>query len=479
MSDPVLGHALAGRDALIARLEALIRCPSVGVDPAAAEGMEAARRLIETWAVEAGFSGLRRLSAPDGSGQPAIYAERCDAPGRPTILVYGHYDVQPPEPLGAWTTPPFEPAIRDGRMFGRGASDDKGPVLVALGALAAFAAVEGRLPVNVKLLIEGEEETGSPSLGPILDAHCDLLAADAVLSADGARWRPDLVTVNVGHRGSGGIEIRVRTAVKDLHSGRYGGIVPNALHVLARILAGLHDGQGRIAVPGFLDGVAEPDAAARAAIATIPMDEGALYAGLGTAPAGEAGYGLLERLWLRPTLEVNGMWGGHTGPGAKTVIPHEARAKITVRMVEGQDPARVRAALIAHLHAACPPGARLDVTAERGWAGAYTVPPAHPLLGAAEDALAATTGMRPVRVRIGATLPLADIVRDRLGIDTVMFSFATADEDFHAPNEFFRLSAIDGGLTAWVAILRGLGRQDAAGYAPFRRPPAPVAPAPG
>ena len=468
LTDPVLTHALGQRDAFLARLAAFVAHPSVGADPGYADGMEAARRFLETRLSEAGFGNLHRLTAPDGSGQPAIYADWLGAGDAPTLIVYGHYDVQPPDPLNLWHSQPFEATVRDGRLYGRGVSDDKGPMLIALEALIAFLDVEGRLPVNVRLLLEGEEETGSPSLAPILSAHRDLLQADAVLSADGARWRADLTTINVGNRGNGGFEITVRTAAKDLHSGRYGGVVPNALHVLAGLIAGLRDGDGRIVVPGFLDGVEEPSPEDRAAIAAIPFDEAALLAGLDTAAAGEPGYTFLERLWLRPTLEVNGMWGGYTGAGGKTVIPNEAHAKFTMRLVPGQDPDHVREAVLAHLHAHCPPGATLTVSDERGWAGAYAVPDAHPLLLAAEDALEATTGDRPIRVRIGATLPLTELVRTTLGLDTVMFSFSTADEDYHAPNEFLRLSAIDEGLAAWVALLRKVGRQDPAAYTAFR-----------
>jgi acetylornithine deacetylase/succinyl-diaminopimelate desuccinylase-like protein len=468
MSDPVLDHALAGRDALLKRLAAFIAHPSVGADPAYAEGMEGARRFLEARLAEAGFANVDRLSAPGGTGQPAIYADWLAAPGAPTLLVYGHYDVQPPDPLDLWRTPPFEATAREGRLYARGASDDKGPMLIALEALIAFLEVEGRLPINVRLLLEGEEETGSPSLGPILEAHRERLAADAVLSADGARWRADLTTINVGNRGNGGFEVTVRTAAKDLHSGRYGGVVPNALHVLAGLVASLRDAEGRVVVDGFLDGLAEPTEAERAAIAAIPFDEPALFAELETEPAGEPGYSFLERLWLRPTLEVNGMWGGYTGAGAKTVTPSEAHAKFTMRLVPGQEPACVQEAVLRHLRAHCPPGATLSVTDERGWAGAYELPGAHPLLAAAEEALEETTGDSPIRVRIGATLPLTEIVSRTLGLDTVMFSFSTADEDYHAPNEFLRLSAIDEGLAAWVALLRRVGAQSPDDYAPFR-----------
>lgn len=469
MTDPVLAHALAGRDTFLERLAAFIAHRSVGADPGQADGMEGARQFLESRLAEAGFSGLARLSPPDGSGQPAIYAEWLGAPGAPTLLVYGHYDVQPPEPLDLWHSPPFEATIRDGRLHARGASDDKGPLLIALEALTAFLQVEGRLPVNVRLLLEGEEETGSPSLAPILEAHRDRLVADAVLSADGARWRADLTTINVGNRGNGGLEITVRTAAKDLHSGRYGGVVPNALHVIGDLVASLRDPDGRIAVRGFYDGVSEPTDADRAAIAGIPFDEATLYRDLDTCPAGEPGYSFLERLWLRPTLDANGLWGGHTGPGPKTVIPNEAHAKLTARLVPGQDPARVRDALLDHLRGRCPKGATLAVLDADGWAGAYDLPPAHPLLLAAEDALEETTGDRPLRVRIGATLPLAEIVSRTLGLDTVMFSFSTADEDYHAPNEFLRLSAIDEGLAAWIVLFRRVGAQDPAAYAAFRR----------
>jgi acetylornithine deacetylase/succinyl-diaminopimelate desuccinylase-like protein len=469
MTDPVLDHALARQPELIATLTRLVACPSVGADPAMADGMEAARRLIEERLDAMGFQNRQRLGPENGSGQPAIYAERLNAPGAATILVYAHYDVQPPDPLEKWDTPPFEATERDGMLYGRGISDDKAPMLIALESLAAFIAVEGRLPVNVKLLIEGEEETGSPSLAGILAAHRDLLAADAVLSADGARWRPDLVALNVGSRGNAGFELRLRTAAQDLHSGRYGGIVANPLHVLARLIAGLHDDSGRVAVPGFYDGVAEPTPEERAEIAAIPYDEAASFAAIGAMPHGEAGYSTLERLWMRPTLDVNGMWGGYTGAGSKTVIPNEAFAKLTMRLVPGQEPERAQRAVMDHLQAKLPPYATLEMFGERGQGGAYAVPPAHPLLLAAERALEATTGETPLRVRIGASLPLTEIVSRVLGLDTVMFSFAIADENFHAPNEFFRLSSVADGLAAWVAILREIAGFEPGDFAPYRR----------
>jgi acetylornithine deacetylase/succinyl-diaminopimelate desuccinylase-like protein len=329
-------------------------------------------------------------------------------------------------------------------------------MLLAVETLGAFLAVEGRLPLNVTLLLEGEEECGSATLGAILRAHRDALRADAVLSADGARWRADLPTMTVATRGNTAMEITIRTASKDLHSGRYGGVARNAAHELARLVATLHDAEGRILVPGFAEGAAEPTAEDRTALAAIPFDVPAHDASIGAA-SGLGTAEFLERLWLRPTLDVNGMWGGYTGAGGKTVIPAEAHAKLSMRLVPGQDPARCADAVAAHLRARCPPGVTLTIRATREGTRAYAVPPDHPLLLAAEAALEETTGREPLRVRMGATLPLTDIVREALGIDTVMFSFATADEDFHAPNENWRESAMGEGFAAWVALMRRCG----------------------
>lgn len=468
MTDPVLDYALGQTDAYRDQLAALVAAPSVGADPRQAQGMEAARKLLEAQLSLAGFSNIQRLGpTPDATAHPALYGERLDAPGRPTLLVYGHYDVQPPDPVDLWDSPPFTMTERDGRLYGRGISDDKGPLLIALHSLAAFVAVDGKLPLNIKILIEGEEETGSPSMPAILNKHAALLHADAMLSADGARWRADLVSLNVGSRGSGGFDIRLRTAAKDLHSGRYGGAVPNALHELAKLLAGLHDGEGRVTAPGFYDGVVPPTADARAAMDQIPFDESVFADGLGTQLHGEAEYSTLERLWVRPTVEVNGMWGGHIGEGGKTVTPALAHAKLTLRLVQGQDSDAAQAAVIADLRARCPDGVQLEILHPRKPAGASTVPPGHPLLMACHRALKDVTGETPHHVRIGASLPLTNLVKDALGLDTVMFSFSTSDEDFHAPNEFLRTSAITEGITAWIAVLREVASQSIDEYEGF------------
>ncbi len=455
MSDPVLDHLLGDHDGIINRLIDYAKIPSVSTDPAYADGMAAARALLADRLVAAGFNNVEEIAA---GGHPAVCAEWLGLPGAPTYLVYGHYDVQPPDPLDKWHSPPFEPQIRDGRLYGRGVSDDKGPASIALEVLFAYLAVEGCLPVNIKVLLEGEEEVGSATLPAILERHADRLRADAVISADGARWRADLPSVNTGSRGNMAFELAVRTASKDLHSGRFGGAVPNAAHVLADLVAGLHSPDGKVSVDGFYDGIDNPDGTTRADISGLPFDEAAFFAAIGSVPFGEDGFSTLERLWLRPTLEVNGMWSGYTGEGGKTVTPAEAFAKITTRLVPGQDPARVARALQRHFERACPAGASIDFAPRDDGNAAYLVPPDLPLLLAVENAIEDALGAKPVRVRVGSTLPLSDMIRRALGIDTVTLSFSTADEDFHSPNEFFRLSAIEEGVTAWTSLLRRLGR---------------------
>ena len=465
MTDAVLDYLNSNRSPILERLYTLLRCPSVSTDPAYAEGMESARVFWQQRLGDAGFTNIQRLEA---GGHPAIFGEYLRAPGKLTFLVYGHYDVQPPDPLEHWQSPPFEPTLRGDRIYARGISDDKAPSLIALETLSAFLAVEGELPVNIKVLLEGEEEMGSATLAAICQNNKALLNADAVISADGARWRTDLPTVNIGSRGMVGFEFVLKTADKDLHSGRYGGAVPNALHILAALIATLHDEHGAIAIPELLQHGPTPTPEQRAELDAIPFDETSFYQSLGTIPYGDSTYSTLEKLWLRPSLDLNGMWGGYTGTGSKTVIPNEARAKLTLRLALDQHPQQAKQALIAHLQQHCPDAAELSVVADFGASAAYSVPPTHPLLLAAEESLQVTLGQKPVRVRIGATLPLSQIVLQQLGLDTVMFSFSVADEDFHAPNEFFRMRSFDEGFAAWVQLVRLLSLQSISDYAAFK-----------
>ncbi len=441
---------------LLDELLGFIAQPSVSTDPAYAAGMAGASAILEARLTRIGMHNVQRLNA---GGHDAIYASWLDAPGQPTILVYGHYDVQPPDPLALWETPPFAPTIRDGKIFARGASDDKSPLWIAVSGLEAWLAVTGGLPINVKLLLEGEEEIGSRSLPKIMERHRDLLIADVLVSADGGRWRPGIPTINTNSRGITAMELTVRTANTDLHSGRYGGPVGNAATVLARLLATIHDAQGRIAVPGFMDGLQRPSNADYAGMHGLGFDEPGFFAEIGARPGAiEPGVELLESLWLRPTIEVNGVWGGYQGPGGKTVIPAEAHAKLSCRLGPGQNPLRAADALEAHLRAHLPAWADLDITRERGGTAAYAVPDEDPYLLAVERVIASVHGRKPLRVGVGGTLPISAMAKDTLGLETVMLSYAIADERIHAPNEFFRLSSFDDGLLAWARLPAELSR---------------------
>jgi acetylornithine deacetylase/succinyl-diaminopimelate desuccinylase-like protein len=362
-------------------------------------------------------------------------------PGAPTILVYGHYDVQPAGDPSEWTTPPFAPEVRDGRIYARGATDDKGPVFVALETARRFGDAP---PLTVKFLIEGEEEIGSPALPGFLRAHGDELRADLVVSADGAMWRPSEPSVPVAAKGLLALDIEVTGPASDLHSGRHGGAVQNPNHALARILASLH-ADGRVAVPGFYDGV-------RDVAVDVDFDERAYQHDVGVPELfGEPGYSTLERLWTRPTLEVNGLHGG----GDFTVIPRRARAHITCRLVAGQDPDAVFAAIERHV--AAPPGVTVAVRRQPGAVPAYELPSGHVAVRAAVAALRhAYPGAEPLLVRIGGTLPAAVVFERELGRKTLLFSFSTADENLHAPDEFFRLERIDAGIAAWSELWRRL-----------------------
>ncbi|MCB9122403.1 MAG: dipeptidase [Caldilinea sp.] len=458
MAASVAGYLHTHRERIVAELIEFAGIPSVSTDSAYADGMAAAAQWVAGQLARAGIQQVQILPT---ARHPVVYGEWLGAPGAPTLLVYGHYDVQPPDPLDAWQSPPFAPQIRDGRLYARGVSDDKGPMLIPIKVAEAYLATDGRLPVNVKFLFEGEEEIGSPSLEPFIAAHTTLLAADYVLSADGAMWRVDLPSITVASRGMAGLEFTLTGAAKDLHSGRHGGAVANALHAVAELVASLHTSDGRAAVAGFYDEVVGLTTDERAALAALPFDDADYLAQTG-APAtfGEAGYTTLERMWARPTLEINGLWGGYQGEGSKTVIPHEAHAKITCRLVPDQDPAEITARVARHLEAHTPPGVRLTIRHDHQEALPYRLPAGHAGLQVATQVLAELYGTAPVQVRMGGTLPVSELFQRLLGIYTVFFSFSTADEDFHAPNEFFRLDRLKEGLVAWARFWELAGIQE-------------------
>ena len=455
MTANVLAYLNANHDRILAELIEFAAIPSVSTDPAHAGDMDAATQWVATKLASAGPITVQTIATP---GNPVVYGEWLGAPGKLTVLVYGHYDVQPADPLEKWHSDPFTPTVRDGRLYARGVSDDKGPMLIPIKVAESFFVNVGALPVNVKFMFEGEEEIGSKHLEDFITHHKALLAADVVLSADGAMWRIDEPSLTVSSRGLAGLELTLTAATKDLHSGRHGGSVANPLHAMARLIASLHDDAGRIAVAGFYDSIRELSATERAAITALPFVEANYLEQVG-APStfGEPGYSTLERQWTRPTIEVNGMWGGYEGPGQKTVIPGEAHVKITCRLVPDQDPDEVLASVAHHLETHVPPGTTLSIVKEDYGARPSLIESNHYALIAADTALFNVYGVRPLIVRMGGTVPISELFKRHMGLDTVFFSFSTADEDYHAPNEFFRIHRLHEGLEAWARYWTILG----------------------
>jgi acetylornithine deacetylase/succinyl-diaminopimelate desuccinylase-like protein len=437
----------------LADLLALLRFPSVSTDPE----HEADVRACADWLADhlRGI-GLTEAAVLETGGHPVVVGAWRGAPGRPTALIYGHYDVQPAEPLELWTTPPFEPTVRDGQVHARGATDDKGQFFAHVKAVEALLATAGRLPVNVIFLIEGEEEVGSEHLSAFIERHRDRLAADVAVISDTpmlGRGQPSLC---YGLRGIVYLEVTVTTAARDLHSGQYGGAVPNAILALAGMLAACKAPDGRITVPGFYDEVAVLSDEERASLAALPFDEAALMREVGlTVLPGEPGYTALERMSARPTLDAHGIWGGFTGAGSKTVIPNQARAKLSCRLAPNQRGEEIIERLEAHLRAVCPPGA--SVAIERMGVGDPVLTPLdHPATRAAARALEVGFGVAPLYTREGGSIPVVTDFQQRLGLPVILVGFGLPDEPLHAPNERFDLDNYYRGARTSVALLTEL-----------------------
>jgi acetylornithine deacetylase/succinyl-diaminopimelate desuccinylase-like protein len=442
------------RDAHLQQLIELLRIPSVSTDPERAGDV----RRAATWLRDHLAAGGFEAELLETDGHPAVFAERRVGEDRPTVLIYGHYDVQPAEPLELWDSDPFEPVVKDGALVARGASDDKGQAFAHVAGALALLEADGELPLNVKFLIEGEEEIGSAHLAAAIEAHRDRLAADAVVVSDGAMLPGPVPTITYGLKGMAYVEVRVRTADRDLHSGGYGGGVPNAAQALASMIASLKDADGRIAVPGFYDQVAELSEQEREQLARVPFDADAFAASIGvSATPGEPGRGLLERLWARPTLDVNGFGGGFQGEGLKTIIPAEAFAKISCRLVPNQDPERVLDLLAARLEELAPPGARVEVTRLGSARWALSPLDAAPVRAAAE-AIRTVDGREPVFVRTGGTIPVVADFQRLLGADVALVDMGLESDRIHSPNERFDVKLYHRGIHLSAELLRSLGR---------------------
>lgn len=401
-------------------------------------------------------AGMDNVKVHPTAGHPVVTAEHLHAPGKPTVLVYGHYDVQPVDPLNLWETPPFEPSIRDNKLYARGATDDKGQMFLHIKAVEAILAQEGELPVNIKFCIEGEEEVTSPNLPSFLESHQEQLAADVILISDTSLLEPGKPAICTGLRGLCALEVAVNTANTDLHSGTFGGGVPNALHALVALLASLHDEQGRVAVEGFYQGVPELTAEMREEFAKQGFNEENLKNSLGlTDLYGEEGYTFVERTGARPTLELNGIYGGFQGEGTKTVLPKEAHAKITCRLVGDQDPQDIIDKIEKHLHDNLQKGATIEVKATEK-ARAFNIEPADPMLQKAADAYEKVYGTRALFTKDGGSIPIVETLSRVLSAPAVMMGFGLPDENLHAPNEHFHLENFDKGLLTIVEYLKSL-----------------------
>jgi acetylornithine deacetylase/succinyl-diaminopimelate desuccinylase-like protein len=415
--------------------------PSISADPARHDDVGRSADWLKNHLEETGFDVVEvwPAAAAGSAGPPAVFAEwRASDPAAPVALVYGHHDVQPVEPLEEWDSPPFEPAQRDGLLFGRGASDDKGQVLFHSLGLRANLAASGarRPPVTIKMLIEGEEESGSPHLAGLLRARRDRLACDVIVVTDTGMWAADVPSMCVGMRGVVDAEIDVRGPEHDLHSGAFGGGVPNPLHALSDLLSGLHDSDGRVTLPGFYDDVLPISAAERDMIARLPFDEKVWLADAGSsgAVAGEAGYSTLERIWGRPTAEVNGMWGGHTGAGSKTIVPAEAHAKVSFRLVANQEPAAVIAGLRQYVRDHTPAGIHATVTPLGGSVRPSFAAPDSPAVRAGRRAVERAFDTTVLFTREGGSGPEADLA-DILDAPLVFVGVGLDSDRIHAPNE--------------------------------------------
>jgi len=434
-----------------------LRIPSVSARAEHAADTRHAAEWLGARMVEAGLE----VEILDTPGHPVVLGEWRGAGAlAPTVLVYGHYDVQPPEPLHEWTSPPFEPVVRDGRIYARGAADDKGQLFMHVKALEAHLQSAGTLPVNVILLAEGEEEIGSPNLLAFVEAWRERLACDAVVISDSAMFAEGLPSLLFSLRGMAYVEIHVDAARSDLHSGAYGGAVPNPAMQLARMLATLHDDSGRIAVDGFYDDVVEWDQATRDSIRMLPFDEEEFRAGV-EAPAldGEEGYSVLERLWIRPTCEVNGLLSGYTGEGAKTVLPARAMAKVSFRLVPDQDPTRIAELLRAHLQRVAPDGVRVRVMELHG-GRPWRADPSGPLFDAAGRALEAVFGVAPVLTGEGGSIPIVGDFERILGARVLLVGFALPGANMHAPDEWLSVDNFDKGTLALARLYQELAGLD-------------------
>lgn len=436
------------RERYEAELAEFLRIPSVSTDGSRADDVKAAAEWLADKIREAGLEDAEVVAT---DGHPIVVASHITDPSAPTILVYGHYDVQPEDPVDLWTSPPFEPDIRDGRMYARGAIDDKGQVYMHVKALEARLATGVGLPVNVKVVFEGEEEVGSKNLEAFLNSNAERLSADAVLISDTGMFSRELPSVTIGLRGLAYVEVICTGPKGDLHSGAYGGAVVNPANALCKIVAGLKDEQGRVTIPGFYDKVQDVSDIEKEGLAKLPFDEAGFVAETGVPELdGEVGFGTLERLWYRPTLDVNGLLSGFTGEGAKTVLPSRAMAKISMRLVPDQDPSEIADLARTHIERLAPPGVTVKVTEHHGGTP-WVSDPSSPIFAAGAAALEKAFGSQPVFIREGGSIPIVPMFENLFG-PVLLLGFGLPGSNLHAPDEWIDLDVYNKGIVTLVDL---------------------------
>jgi len=459
-ADAVLSHVDATLDQARERLFDLLRIPCISTQVAHKPDMQRAAEWLQDQLSGLGF----QVSIEPTPGHPVVLAKHPGPAGtkRPSILFYGHYDVQPADPLELWHSPPFDPQLVDGphgkRIVARGAVDDKGQLMMFVEALRAWVEVGGGIPAPITMVLEGEEEIGSPNLEPFLVANKGTLASDFALISDTNMWDIDTPGVVTRLRGMANGEITIKGPDKDLHSGLFGGVALNPVNILARIIGGMHDANGRITIPGFYDGISPVSAAQRQEWKDLGFDEAAFLASIGlSAGGGERGLSALERLWSEPTADVNGMWGGYIEPGSKTIIPSEATAKVSFRLVPNQDPNAVFDAFTRYAQAQLPPGAQVSFK-RFGMAPGVEIATDTPWVKAAKVALHQEFGRQAAMIGSGGSIPVVEQIKRTLGIDTLLMGFGLDDDQIHSPNEKFELRCFHRGIRSHVLLLAALAK---------------------
>lgn len=455
LDQQVLDYYGSHQDDFLEGLKALLRIPSISAMSEHKPDILKAANFLADDLTAMGLQGVRLV---EGKGHPMIYGEWLEQPGKPTLLLYGHYDVQPPDPLDEWVSPPFEPTVRGDNLYARGAVDDKGQTWLILKALEGHLKATGKLPINVKVLIEGEEEVDGGMIAAYVEERGKDLGADAALICDTEMFAPGLPTLTTGLRGIIYTEISVQAARTDLHSGMYGGVAPNPLQAMAEILTGLKDAEGRLLIPGIYESVDEPSAAEKEAWASLPFDEAEMLAAeIGSSSlVGEPNRTALERIWSRPTLEVHGIRGGFVGEGAKTVIPAKALAKVSMRLVPGMDPKKTAQALVERVKALEPAGCHVTTTVLAASAASLTSTDS-PFMVKAAQALEQTFDKKAVFTRSGGSIPVVGLFQRFAGIPSVLMGFGLPDDNLHAPNEKFHIPNLYSGIEAVGRYLTLLG----------------------